>query len=287
MWPKQLLRAAIRRTGFELRKIQAPPAPFIPYLQRYDLDYGAERRCAFDFWVANRDASQWYYEWFFGADDPVWELRQFSPLVRAGDHVLEIGCHHGFLTMQLAHLVGPHGSIVALDANPENVIIAQANVALNGLRNVTVLFRAGGEQSGEADFEFQTNAHQVKGSNSRSSYRTEVTTADQLAATYQRTFNVIKIDVEGFECEVLRGASNLLRSRPNLLLEVHPEEMHAWHANGSVPELVNLISAQDYSGTIICRPNFADVRPFSVSAIPLDRVSNLHLKPKYAINPPR
>ena len=46
MSPKQLLRAAVRRAGFEFRKVGAPIAPFIPYLKHYDLDYGAERRCA-------------------------------------------------------------------------------------------------------------------------------------------------------------------------------------------------------------------------------------------------
>jgi ubiquinone/menaquinone biosynthesis C-methylase UbiE len=99
-------------------------------LKRYDFGYGTEQACRFDFWIANKDASQWYDEWFFAAGDPVWELRQYCALVRPGDHVLEIGCQHGFLTRQLAHLIGPTGSIVALDANPENVIIAQSNLRL-------------------------------------------------------------------------------------------------------------------------------------------------------------
>lgn len=277
MSPKQLLRALVHQMGFELSRIQAPVPPFIPYLQQYNLAYGDECTCCFDFWISNRAASQWYDEWFFAADDPVWELRQYRSLVQPGDHVLEVGCHHGFLTMQLAHLVGPTGSIVALDANPENVIIAQSNVTLNKLANVEILFAAGGEQNGSAMFEWKTNAHQVTGASTASSYRANVVTADDLADRFARNFDVLKIDVEGFECEVLRGANRTLQSRPNLILEVHPKEMREWGASGSLTELCKLIHADEYAGTVICRPEFSNVKPFSPDSIPRDAVSNIHL----------
>jgi len=280
MSPKEFLHALARRSGFELRRIGVPASPFIPYLRHYDLDYGAERPCSFDFWISNKSASQWYDEWFFAADDPVWELHQFCKLVRPGDHVLEIGCHHGFLTMQLAHLVGPSGSIVALDANPENVIIAQSNVALNKLANVDVLFAAGGERGGSGMFEWKTNSHQVTGAPSTSSYKAEIVTADSLAERFNRDFDVLKLDVEGFECEVLRGAKNILQSQPNLILEVHPNEMREWKADGNIAELCKLIHADKYDGTIICRPDFGNAVPFTPTSIPLDTVSNLHLRPK-------
>lgn len=278
MKPRQILRELAQRAGVDVRRVTAPVSPFIPYQKHYDLHYGGKAPCSFDFWVANKDASQWYDDWFFRAKDPVWELRQFCELVQPGDNILEIGCHHGFLTMQLAHLVGPSGSVVALDANPENTMITQSNVGLNKLTNVEVLFAAGGECEGEGTFEWRTNSHQVTGPPSASSYKAHITTADALSERYKRKFQVLKIDVEGFECEVLRGAKTILQSRPNLLLEVHPNEMRQWSSKGSIPELFSLIHADKCEGTIVCRPDFGKAIPFSKSAVPLDSVSNLHLR---------
>jgi len=64
---------------------------------------------------------------------------------------------------------------------------------------------------------------------------------------------IIKIDVEGFELSVLRGARDCLREhRPHLWLEVHPEFLQA---QGQSPEVVlNLLREIGY--TISCFDDF-------------------------------
>jgi hypothetical protein len=53
-----------------------------------------------------------------------------------------------------------------------------------------------------------------------------------------------------------KRSQQILQSRPNLVLEVHPKEMHEWGANGGLTELCKLIHANEYEGTVIYRPDF-------------------------------
>jgi hypothetical protein len=55
---------------------------------------------------------------------------------------------------------------------------------------------------------------------------------------------LVKIDVEGFEVEVLRGAKTILSTRPKLVLEIHTTELAGFGT--SVDELFTLIDALSY-----------------------------------------
>ena len=56
--------------------------------------------------------------------------------------------------------------------------------------------------------------------------------------------SLLKIDVEGFEVEVLRGASKILSTRPKLAIEIHTQNLG--HYNASVEDIFNLIDADEY-----------------------------------------
>lgn len=54
----------------------------------------------------------------------------------------------------------------------------------------------------------------------------------------------LKVDVEGFECNVLSGARQILRARPKLLIEVHTKQLGLY--GGSVKKLFELARLSDY-----------------------------------------
>jgi FkbM family methyltransferase len=156
--------------------------------------------------------------------------------VRAGDHVAEVGASMGLYALAFAGRVGAGGHVTAFEPDPESASALEANVGVNGWQDrVTVIRAAVGQSSGHVRF---ASAH---GMESRIEMRPDVcdrvitvpmvTLDDALAS---RRIDVIKIDVEGFEQQVIQGAQTILseeRRRPRaILVEVHP---FAWADAGT------------------------------------------------------
>jgi protein-L-isoaspartate(D-aspartate) O-methyltransferase len=59
--------------------------------------------------------------------------------VEPGQRILEIGAGTGYNAALLAHLVGPNGSVVTVDIDPDITADAQAHLATAGADNVTVI----------------------------------------------------------------------------------------------------------------------------------------------------
>jgi tRNA A58 N-methylase Trm61 len=68
--------------------------------------------------------------------------------VRPGMFVVDIGANIGYLTMYLAMLVGPSGRVVAVEPNPENVVLIEASRRANGFDQVSILQCAAGSENG-------------------------------------------------------------------------------------------------------------------------------------------
>ena len=148
--------------------------------------------------------------------------------VSAGDHVAEVGASIGLYALAFAGRVGAAGHVTAFEPDPDSISALEANIAVNGWQDrVTVIRAAVGQCSGQVRFA------SARGQESRIEIRPEVcdgviavpmvTLDDALAG---QRIDVIKIDVEGFEQQVLEGARKILteeRQRPRaILVEVHP-----------------------------------------------------------------
>src|ERR1700723_2973790 len=156
--------------------------------------------------------------------------------VRTGDHVAEVGASMGLYALAFAGRVGAGGHVTAFEPDPESVSALEANVGVKDWRDrVTVVRAAVGQCSGQVRFA------SARGQESRIETRPEacdhvitvpmVTLDDAFAG--QRV-DVIKIDVEGFEQQVLQGARTILteerRRLRAILVEVHP---FAWAEAGT------------------------------------------------------
>jgi len=114
---KRLFKKVIRQCGYEMTGIRRSEASrTFPYVCSYRMG-----DCEFQFWIAGEKYVIWY-------DIPTIEQGVEGPvlcgLLDAGDRALEVGCHHGFFTVQMADKVGPAGRIVSLKADPGNVMVA-------------------------------------------------------------------------------------------------------------------------------------------------------------------
>jgi FkbM family methyltransferase len=148
-------------------------------------------------------------------------------LLRPGDNVLDIGANWGLVTMRAASRVQPTGHVHAIEPQERLVVYGRASAELNEYSNVTfhalALSDAAGmmtlsvpdDNSGAASL-----AHGLEHLPGRNqTVRVEETTAFLESLAIQR-WRLWKIDVEGHEAAVLRGAQRYLQeyNQPDVIL---------------------------------------------------------------------
>jgi FkbM family methyltransferase len=142
--------------------------------------------------------------------------------------VIEVGANMGALTIPLAAELARQGREM-LVFEPQPVIFQQlcANLALNGLMNVKALPYACGSENGAVSFAVpdyrslgnfgSTEMRSAPPAEARSE-RVQCVRLDDLVGPAE--VGVMKIDVEGFELDVLKGCVGILeRSKPVLYVE--------------------------------------------------------------------
>jgi FkbM family methyltransferase len=150
-------------------------------------------------------------------------IEHFSP--KQGDIVVDIGAAFGFYTIISSKRVGAQGKVVAIEAHPSNFEMLNRNIKLNQLTNVIPLNYA--VYSKETKLKLYNNysiMHERIGEPTTKFVEANANTLDYILQQQQVIHvNWIKIDVEGAELEVLKGASNVLSKSKDiaLLIEVH------------------------------------------------------------------
>ncbi len=166
-----------------------------------------------------------------------------------GDVVLDVGAHIGSYTLRYSKMVGSQGKVIAFEPEPDNRRILNWNIRLNKAGNVSVRSEALGNFHGKARLKLSVHA----GVHSFVRTSSEIRQTGEILVPVMRMdeldmgrVNLIKVDVEGYELEVLRGAEELIRRfKPNLQIEVHrphgPEcETCNWLTNlGLVPTVTS------------------------------------------------
>jgi FkbM family methyltransferase len=157
-------------------------------------------------------------------------LDQFNP--KPGDIVVDVGAHIGLYSLIAAKRVGTSGKVIAIEPDPENYNLLQRNIELNKLTNVTILERAAFSSNSKLKLYLPgkergfTKLSTIMANRAVTANFLEIdaTTLDHLMLMQEITqVNWIKIDVEGAELEVLKGATVTLSVSKDiaLLIEVH------------------------------------------------------------------
>jgi FkbM family methyltransferase len=140
-------------------------------------------------------------------------------LLQAGDCVWDIGAHKGYVTLAAASAVGSTGRVYAFEPAPPNLQFLQRHIAWNHLDNVEVMPYAVSAADGTA--RFGGSGSSVTFRIGQGEFDVEVRSIRSLMKQGLRPPTVIKIDVEGNESEVLRGAAGVLRSDTLVFVAVH------------------------------------------------------------------
>jgi FkbM family methyltransferase len=154
------------------------------------------------------------------------EIALLKTLTQAGDTFLDVGAHIGTHAIPLARHLGPEGRVVALEPQPVVAMLLEANLALNDTPWVEVRLAAAGATPGRLSLPHvdYTQAGQNFGGVSLVGAQSEgdvpVERLDDLGARPA----VIKIDVEGMELDVLKGAAGVIAEcQPAIYFENYPD----------------------------------------------------------------
>ena len=162
----------------------------------------------------------------------------------------------------------------AFEANAANALVLDANVARNDLRNCTCTLAAVSRCSGAT----RMAGEAVATANGHGREVAQVSLDDYCQFRGLTRVGLLKIDVEGFEAEVLRGAQRVLAGRPNIALELHLDDLARY--GESAGSVLALLPLQDYRGKLMVRPDWHTLCPFDgPGSLPREGVVNLFLRP--------
>jgi FkbM family methyltransferase len=155
---------------------------------------------------------------------------RFRHVLRPGNTVLDVGANIGFFTALAARCVGPSGRVVAFEPHPVNFQLLQR--AVGAMSQVQLHAIGLDECDGEghvamADQNVFANrtASMVAAEAAEGAVRVATRSIDSLAAEIGLDhIDLLKVDVDGYETRILKGAREMFAQRRvrHLIVELHP-----------------------------------------------------------------
>lgn len=154
------------------------------------------------------------------------ELPQLTAIINRGDNVIDVGSNLGFFALLISGLVGSNGKVYCFE--PSKIVYSKLleNLSLNKISNVIAENIGLGEKE-----EQKTLRRNIKYSGMSSilldqdeevvDEKIQISSIDEYFFDRNIKINLIKIDTEGFEPQVLRGALKIIKSqKPFIYIEL-------------------------------------------------------------------
>ncbi|HEX4183774.1 MAG TPA: FkbM family methyltransferase [Caulobacteraceae bacterium] len=234
-------------------------------IEPYWLDI-EQRGAKIKFLVANIDGESWYSPYAKIENREMTFLQE--KVLRPGMRVVEVGAHQGFTAALIGRWVGPEGQVFTFEPLRQNCDVASKVFAENQLDNIKLTRAAVGEESGEVYIGSTTTNPNVQ----TNGFLGEACPLVRLDDQIEGAVDLLKIDVEGYELHVLRGAKRLLETRPHLQIEVHPGPISDF--GGSVADMFKLIDVDAYDYWIQTQSTVSEPAPYSLGK-PISHNSHL------------
>ena len=212
--------------------------------------------------------------WFDGADDQligwvrsqgVWEadvMKLLARTLRPGDTFVDVGAHVGFHSVLAGQLVGPAGKVFAVEPAPWALELLRANVWRHGL-DVRVLPFAASDAAGTVRLALE-ETHRSGAHLTEAQDAVEVQAAPLDELLPDLAVDVLKVDVEGAEPLVLRGARGLLARSPRLLAVIEFRDER--HLSGESPaEVLDFYQSLCFEPCLLRRNG--DLAPATADAV--------------------
>ena len=148
------------------------------------------------------------------------EKRYFEGRIHSGMVIIDIGANQGLYTTLFSSLVGPFGRVIAFEPEEDTFRALSENLARNSVTNVELYQVALGSESGTATLSkslIHGGDHSLRSGHHKGFSRAakvRLSTLDEIVG--ERKIDFIKIDVQGWEAQVLCGMERVLRNNPDI-----------------------------------------------------------------------
>lgn len=150
----------------------------------------------------------------------------FKSLLSPVHSVVDVGANIGMTSILFGMLAD---KVISFEAVPSTYTIMCKNIQNAGLHNVTLLNLGLGDMAREACITFAANnrsggfvSDHVRPERDHVTESVKIVRLDDVYAEYLQRVDFIKIDVEGFERQVIEGAREVLNKfRPTVVLELN------------------------------------------------------------------
>lgn len=161
-------------------------------------------------------------------------------LLRRGDVFVDVGANVGVLSLVASKFVGDSGRVFSIEPHPRTVRYLEGNVELNAARNITVVHAAVGDREGAAEISSLRSDDQNR--IGETGVSVPLRTLDSILP--EMRIRLLKIDTEGFELFVLRGAERVLRATDAIYIESW--ESHFTRYGYSTSDLLAYLAARGF-----------------------------------------
>ncbi len=167
------------------------------------------------FYPTDLSAELWY-----NPDSRASDNRLISAYLKPGDCYIDVGANIGSTVIAGAVEVGLRGRVLAVEPHPRIFRYMLKNIELNGLKNVTSMNIALAAEPGSASFsDYKSDDLNHIESEGIGALDVKLSTLDSLADAFH-SIDLLKIDVEGFEAQVLAGARETLSKTNAIYIEI-------------------------------------------------------------------
>jgi FkbM family methyltransferase len=173
----------------------------------------------FDLCISENDGSEYYYLGFY----EIGTLDIMRNCLKAGDVFVDIGSSVGLMSITASFVVGEKGKVLSFEPDTKRYSDLLNSISTNKRTNIkTYNFGLGSEKKSIKLYKDRCSPSMIKGNNNAFSEIVEIRTIDEVLKIEKVCkVDFVKIDVEGFEIEVLKGAKHLLSqsNAPMLCIE--------------------------------------------------------------------
>jgi FkbM family methyltransferase len=177
------------------------------------------------------------------------EFNFFKRFVGPASHIVDVGANQGIYTLSISRQAGD-GKVFAFEPDPKLFAALKGNVERNRAQNVVLFNAAAASRPSKLLLRpgsLNRGDNRIVQSGNGSTDAIEVTAVPLDGVIPDHRVDLMKIDVQGFEFDVLQGAVQIIQANPTLLIlfEFWPHGLKL--AGASPEEILKLLQEAGFS----------------------------------------